>query len=145
MILISIYSNIRNTIPQMNFLIHFHQICFYLTFHIQKGSMVNQGLSVVTYFPINKIKRQFLVTYHLQLLIMFHNFFLFYQCCMVHLLLNQIYMKGTGLNLTKKVLYWTILKKIGMTSQIPIEIILIYHSIIFWRTWMNFLISLHLI
>ena len=55
--LISIYLNTRNTIPQMNFLIHSHQI-----FYILQESMVNQGLSSITYFPINIIKRQSLVT-----------------------------------------------------------------------------------
>ena len=61
-VLISIYSNMRNMIPQMSFLINSHQICFYLTSYIQQGLMVNQGLSLITYFPINIIKRQFILT-----------------------------------------------------------------------------------
>ena len=115
-ILISIYSNMRKTIPQMSFLINSHQICFYLTFYIQQGSMVNQGLSLITYFQINIIKRQFLITQHLQSLIISHNFFLFHQFFLTSLLLNQISMKRTGPNVTKKILYYTILKKIGIAS-----------------------------
>ena len=35
-ILMSIYWNMRNTIPQMNFFIDFHQIYFHLTFYNQQ-------------------------------------------------------------------------------------------------------------